>query len=723
MKRLSQAPLLHNHLMPDIPALPPTTDNFDQLMQAGASMHTEGRREEALAAFEQALAQRPQDLNAATACASVLTELQRPQAAWAIMVARREVLLADADGACNLAVMAEACDLPEEARAAYDRALELDPAHVRALNNRGLMARTGQDWSTAVNCLQRAVDAMPQEPALRVNLIDVLCDMGQLTQALDGVETAIAQFGPLPDLCLRRASTLAFMGSFELAGQAIESLDPDSKALFARNLAPRGGNSRMQQHPPPPKLDAWELFAAHAFNAMQRCDWRFEARVTSVVHDLLTQATSSAIPALRDWRDLQFHSMMLPITEDTQSRIWSLLGDSIRRFHVSRIPPFHAPVKVSTSGNRFRIGIATASLDEPRYRNALVQHLAHHDRKKFALFLYVPTPMPQELETSLLRPFVENVTQIAHMTDIEAAQRMRVDQLDLWIDDSVYTANCRPEPPALRVAPLHARFQTWQRRHSSALCEYSFGDTHTHPDMTDHEYGAVVRLPHTCWLACNNDMPTEKPSRESVGLSAQALVLACFNASVMLDPQTFALWMQALRGLPHAVLWLPAYNRVTQANLRQQAELANVAGNRLYFLTRTTRLDMLAQMPLADLFLDTLRFNANHGLADALRMGVPAVSCAGHNMASRLGGSIIRAAGLADCVVDSEAAYLDRVLHLGRNTAELAALRQRLATAHSTAPLFDTAARVREWESAWVTMIERQRAGLPPIAFDVPASA
>jgi hypothetical protein len=45
--------------------------------------------------------------------------------------------------------------------------------------------------------------------------------------------------------------------------------------------------------------------------------------------------------------------------------------------------------------------------------------------------------------------------------------------------------------------------------------------------------------------------------------------------------------------------------------------------------------------------------------------------------------------------------------------------RQDLARRHATAPLFDAAARVREWESAWTVMAQRQQAGLPPTAFDV----
>jgi predicted O-linked N-acetylglucosamine transferase (SPINDLY family) len=187
----------------------------------------------------------------------------------------------------------------------------------------------------------------------------------------------------------------------------------------------------------------------------------------------------------------------------------------------------------------------------------------------------------------------------------------------------------------------------------------------------------------------------------------------------MVDPHSFSLWMQMLRALPDAILLMPGFAPAARANLQREAQAAGIAAERLVFMPRLTRAETLARMGLTDLFVDTVRCNANHGLVDALRMGVPAVTCAGETMASRLGGSIVRAAGLQDCVYNDEAAYLDAVLRLGRNRNELQALRARLQAGRPQAALFDTAHRIREWEAAWTTMIERQRSGLAPAAFDV----
>jgi hypothetical protein len=111
------------------------------------------------------------------------------------------------------------------------------------------------------------------------------------------------------------------------------------------------------------------------------------------------------------------------------------------------------------------------------------------------------------------------------------------------------------------------------------------------------------------------------------------------------------------------------------------------------------------------------------GLEDALHLCVPSISCAGSRVASRLGGGMLHAAGLAHCVLDSPEAYQVEAVRLGRNPQALQELRQHLRAAKAGAPLFDLAARVREWEAAWATMAERTRAGLAPAACDVPSFA
>ena len=126
------------------------------------------------------------------------------------------------------------------------------------------------------------------------------------------------------------------------------------------------------------------------------------------------------------------------------------------------------------------------------------------------------------------------------------------------------------------------------------------------------------------------------------------------------------------------------------------------------------------RLSLADLFLDTLPYNAHSTAVDALWAGVPVLTTRGTTFASRVAASALHAAGLPELVTDSLQAYEARALELAGNPAELAELKERLKRDRRSQPLFDTARFTRHLENAYITMWERYQRGEPPAHFSVP---
>ncbi len=690
-------------------------------MEQGSALHAAGKPEQALVAFEHALALNPSSTNAASACATMLASMGHTQAAYQVLRTVREQLLGDADGAANLAIAAEDCGQVDEARAAYARALELDPHHLRALTNTALTSAREGDWDAAILKLERCIDQAPQELSYWLNLADILTGARRFTDAVKLLDTAIQRFSRNPALTVRHTIALAFDGQIEAAQAAMNGMDAQTMRALKAFLNQAGGSAdRTVRKSPVAAPDAYELFCQQAFDAMQSCDWRDHDRLTAVIREMLARSVRTGQG--RDGRDTQFYGLMLPLLEDEMAQLRRISIDTIGRQLTTPMAPFVA-TRSRSRDRRIHVGLATQSLHDPRIANALGAQLQWHDQSRFALHVYSPTPQPDFAFTGQLQALGAACVEIAHMTDDEAVARMRLDELDIFVDMAFDTPWCRPEIPERRVAPIQIRQTTWHRHHPPRPCEYNMSDMFVHPPGIDMlKYGAVVRLPHTCWLATNNDTPdTEAVTRKDVGLPDHAFVLCALIAPLMLDPQTYSAWMGLLQSLPQAVLWLPAYPAPARRNLAHAAIAAGIDASRIIFMQACTRAQLLARMALADLFVDTLRFNATHGLVDALRMGVPAVSCAGQNMASRLGGSIVSAAGLADTVVDTPSGLTRLVLQLAQNPAALADLRRRLGSQrHGGTPLFNPQARVREWEFAWTIMVRRHRDGLAPAAFDVP---
>jgi predicted O-linked N-acetylglucosamine transferase (SPINDLY family) len=130
--------------------------------------------------------------------------------------------------------------------------------------------------------------------------------------------------------------------------------------------------------------------------------------------------------------------------------------------------------------------------------------------------------------------------------------------------------------------------------------------------------------------------------------------------------------------------------------------------------------DHLARQRLADLFLDTLPYNAQITAKDALSVGLPVLTCLGGAFAGRVAASLLNAAGLPELITRSLPEYEALALKLATDRAMLADIRAKLARNRATHPLFDTDRFRRHIEAAYVTMWERHQRGEPPAGFAVP---
>ena len=132
-----------------------------------------------------------------------------------------------------------------------------------------------------------------------------------------------------------------------------------------------------------------------------------------------------------------------------------------------------------------------------------------------------------------------------------------------------------------------------------------------------------------------------------------------------------------------------------------------VDASRLHFAPRTRLDDHLARHACADLFLDTLPYNAHTTASDALWAGLPVLSCRGTTFPGRVGASLLHALDLADeLLLEDVPSFESRAVELALDRARLVRVRERLAQARRTAPLFDTPAYCRDLEAAYEAMLK-----------------
>jgi predicted O-linked N-acetylglucosamine transferase (SPINDLY family) len=214
----------------------------------------------------------------------------------------------------------------------------------------------------------------------------------------------------------------------------------------------------------------------------------------------------------------------------------------------------------------------------------------------------------------------------------------------------------------------------------------------------------VVRLP--CYQPNDRRRAVDpsRPTRTQAGLPEDAFVFCCFNGSQKITRFTFLRWLRILTAVPGSVLWLLESTPGTQERLRDFAEAHGVARERLIFAPKTPNAQHLARYPLADLFLDSAPYGAHTTASDALWMGVPMITISGRAFASRVCGSLVRAAGLPELVCADEEAYVALAVALADDRARLAALRARLEKNRLTCDLFNTDKLARSLEALYRQM-------------------
>src|SRR5579864_4729279 len=231
----------------------------------------------------------------------------------------------------------------------------------------------------------------------------------------------------------------------------------------------------------------------------------------------------------------------------------------------------------------------------------------------------------------------------------------------------------------------------------------------------------IVHLTGGWWPAeISWEIAEEGRKRTTYGLPEDAFIFCCFNTSYKITPPMFDVWMRLLQASPHSVLWLGAADSVVQDNLRREATQLGVSPERLVFAPREPMADYLARHRHADLFVDTVPYNAVGTAYHALLAGVPVLTCAGETFAGRTAGAILVAAGLSELVTHSIEEYERLANRLVREPDLLSDIRRRLARARSDSALFDGGRAVRELETAFARMWENWLRGEPPKPFSAP---
>lgn len=575
------------------------------------------------------------------------------------------------------------------ALAHYDAALACAPTHADALHNRSLLfVRLGRLEDAEINQREYAA-AHPNDARAQLCLADVYLALGRFDEALTAADAAMQLAPGDVGTLLRRGAALASLRRFDQSRACFARARDVSEAAvteFLQRIAPGSSPEFM--------LSPENLFFWQCHLAFQRCDWSsWRACAEEMKRLPLT-------PEVRMEPAVAFISFHLPLSGQERLAVARHVAKSIEG-KASVLPAVPA-----RNADRIRVGILSPDFREHLNAYLLLPLFELLDRHRFELYAYSLTPDDGSGARAALASAADAFRDIHAHSDEDAAALIRADEVDILIDAAGHTTGGRFGVTARKPAPVQVLYLGFPGSLGSTRVDHMITDRIVWGSQ-DEWAESPIHLPHTYYLYDFRKPGPDVPvSRHDYGLPDDGFVYCAFHKAEKISPDAFALWMRILTRVPGSVLWHLSLPPAAQENLRREAEKLGVDPVRLHFAPFDPRDRYLARQRLGDLMLDALHHSAMTTACDAMAAGLPVLTLRGNAMASRAGESLARAAGVPELVALDQDAFVNRAAWLASTPAELGRLRGVLLS--RAGPLFDTAGRVRELETAFLGLLQRR---------------
>ncbi len=651
----------------------------------------------------------------------------------------------------NYGLILKSLHRPREALVQFNKALALNGLVAETWNNRGTIFNELKQHRDAISDFDKSVSLNPNYAEAFCNKGKSLTELKRYEEALAAYDKALAIKPGLPEAWLGRGNVFAKLRRWEESFAAYDRVLASKQDLAEAWLGRGNVFAKLKRHDEafaaydkaltlnPNLVNAWfgrgNVFsdlkryeeAADAYarvlkadpqhpftkgrllhHKMLSCDWRAVDALIAEIDDDVNAGKPSAEPfgwqgVARSQRSLQLCAEIF--NKETHPENSKAAADYRLANH-----------------KKIRIGYSSGELREQATSHLIVGVLELHDQSRFEIYGVDNGWDDRSVIRKRINASVKKIIDISNLSDASAAAAIRENEIDILVNLNGYFGEERMAVFAQRPAPIQVNYLGFPGTLGAPYIDYIIADKVVVPHNHQKFYSERAAYLPSCYQANDRKkaISSHNFTRAEFGLPERAFVFCCFNNNYKILPDVFDSWMRVLGRVNDSVLWLTEDNDSAASNLRKEAAARRIDPQRLLFAKRLPLADHLGRHRLANLFLDTLPYNAHTTASDALWAGLPVLTQIGETFPGRVSASLLNAIGLSELITSTPQAYENLAIELATKPEKLAAIKDKLANNRLTTPLFDTQLFTRHIEAAYTAMYEQFQANLPADHIDVP---
>ena len=566
----------------------------------------------------------------------------------------------------------------EEAIESLNQAIKIKPDFIQAYNSRGHLLVELNQLDEALENFNKSIEINPNFAEAYNNRGNILNKLNRLTESLESYDKAISINPNFAEAYNNRATVQKDLKLYEDAHESYE------RAIKIK-----------------PNLDF--LLGSLIYTKLHLCNWKSYDENLKKIEASIIKDNKSLTP---------FSSLLFLNSPSLQKKAAEIYFNA--KYNYKSVVKSFAERLVN---KKIRIGYYSADFREHVMSDLLIHLFKCHDKSKFELigFSFIPGK-PDHMHNEIKKNF-DQFFDVSLKTDKEIAKLSQDMNIDIAVDLMGFTTHSRMGIFKECCAPIKINFLGYPGTLGTNCHDYIIADKTLIPKKYQKDYSEkIIYLPDSYKLDHSTRKVSNKTfTKKELSLPENSFVFCCFNNNFKITPSIFNIWMNILKNVKNSIFWLmiKGNNPTVKKHLKKEALKKGITSDRLVFADRMPLTDHLARLKLADLFIDTMPYNAHTTASDALWVGLPFITLCGNTFSSRVGASMLNALELNEMITLTDKDFENLAIELANNPKKLQLIKNKLNNNKISKPLFNTKLFTKNIEKAYSIIYEKYLKKLP----------